>query len=406
MTGTRRWIGAPALLCAAAALGAPSADERGAPASRAPLPSAVPQESVRGGEFVPYPRSGDGPRLRAIRRGLDWLATRQESSDGSVLVDDAEAAQRAPVAVTAFAALAWMAGGSGPTRGPHQDNVRRAIEYLLACVHSSTDKHPGYIEDRGERTSRTHGHGLATLALAQAYTVSPRSPLGKRIGKALEAAVQRIEISQGAEGGWEYEPYRTLGHEGSVTVCLVQALRAAKNAGVRVDSEVIKRAVAYVERLQVMEISGQGSPGGRLGGFRYKLGDAQVSVALTAAALSTLHASGVYDGPRVAEGYDYVWRELLLRQDDPTEHSAAFPYYERFYLSQALWQHRETEHFRRWAEPLMDEIVGAQDESGRWRDERFIQGSRIVNRYGAAYATACNVLFLALPDDTLPIFHR
>ena len=33
------------------------------------------------------------------------------------------------------------------------------------------------------------------------------------------------------------EPMRDIRHEGSVTVCLVQALRAARNAGIRVDSK-------------------------------------------------------------------------------------------------------------------------------------------------------------------------
>ena len=61
------------------------------------------------------------------------------------------------------------------------------------------------------------------------------------------AAVARIEGSQGDEGGWNYEPYRSLQHEGSVTVALVQALRAAKDAGVRVDPDVVARAVQYVE---------------------------------------------------------------------------------------------------------------------------------------------------------------
>ena len=99
-------------------------------------------------------------------------------------VGDAETANRAPLAVTSLAALAWMAGGSSPTRGPYQENVTRAIEYLLASLHRSSDKYPGYIEDREDPISRTHGHGFATLALAHAYTMSPRSALGKRIGEA------------------------------------------------------------------------------------------------------------------------------------------------------------------------------------------------------------------------------
>ncbi|MEM9382371.1 MAG: prenyltransferase/squalene oxidase repeat-containing protein [Planctomycetota bacterium] len=364
-------------------------------------------------DLLPYPVEGDAARLKSIERGLRWLASRQTARDGSVEVGDAEPGQRAPLAVTSLAALAWMSGGSTPTRGEYQQNVRRAIEYLLACTHRSADEYPGYIQDRGDPISRTHGHGLATLALAQAYTVSPSTALGRRIGETLKLAVQRIVVSQGSEGGWEYHPYRSIQHEGSVTVSLVQALRAANDVGVRVDPEVIDRAVDYIRRIQVMEVPESSADGeapsarAQLGGFRYGLDDPKTSIALTAAGLTTLQATGVYTGPRIDEGYDFIWRQLAIRAEDGTLATDGFPYYERFYLSQALWQHRDTSHYRRWAEPIMRELVASQADSGSWDDVRYgPKGRKFINRYGAAYATSCNVLFLALPDDTLPLFHR
>lgn len=52
-------------------------------------------------------------------------------------------------------------------------------------------------------------------------------------------------------------------------------------------------------------------------------------------------------------------------------------------------------------------LCDSQEASGSWQDVRFAaSGRKLMNRYGAAYATASNVLFLALPDDTLPLFHR
>ena len=398
----RRAFGAACALGVLAA-SAGFADDR-AP-SRAPS-APLPQESAPTPEReVGMPVALDGPRAEAIERGLAWLATRQDERDGSILVDDADKGQRAPLAVTSLAALAWVSGGSTPTRGPHQDHVTRAIEYLLACVHRTADEYPGYIQDREDAISRTHGHGLATLALAQAYTVSPRSPLGERIGEALVSAVRRIEVSQGTEGGWEYEPYRTLDHEGSVTVALVQALRAAQDAGVQVDPDVIAKAVDYVKRLQVLGADEVGK--GRLGGFRYGLSDPRDSLPLTAAALSTLQAAGVYEGESIDEGYAYVWRKARLREDEPGEHESAFPYYERFYLSQALWHHRDPRLYTRWAEGVATDLIARQEAAGSWDDVRYAKGGvRVLNRYGSAYATAFNVLFLALPDGFLPAFQR
>ncbi|MEM1453339.1 MAG: hypothetical protein AAF957_13205 [Planctomycetota bacterium] len=409
-----------AFACALAA-GAPLLDRNGergtAASSAAPLEGVAARQDSAAAldlDLLPYPVEGDAGRLRAIERGLRWLASRQTARDGSVEVGDAEPGQRAPLAVTSLSALAWMAGGSTPTRGEYQQNVRRAVEYLLACTHRSADEYPGYIQDRGDPISRTHGHGLATLALAQAYTVSPSTPLGRRIGETLKVAVQRIVVSQGAEGGWEYHPYRSIQHEGSVTVSLVQALRAANDVGVRVDPEVIERAVDYIRRIQVMEVPESAEDGeqktsarAQLGGFRYGLDDPKTSIALTAAGLTTLQATGVYSGPRIDEGYDFIWRQLAIRAEDGTLATDGFPYYERFYLSQALWHHRDTSHYRRWAEPIMRDLVASQSDSGSWDDVRYgPQGRKFINRYGASYATSCNVLFLAIPDDTLPLFHR
>jgi len=320
----------------------------------------------------------------AIQRALDWLAKEQaQQPDGSLPTTGAR--QEAPLAVTSLSALAWMASGSTPERGPHGAPLAAAIDYLLGRVELSPDsKVSGYISDGRDQLSRMHGHGFATLALAEAYAMSPRSPRGRRIERALKLAISRIESSQGTEGGWYYSAERSLEHEGSVTIALVQALRAARNSGLRVDPEVIKRAVNYVRRSQAED-----------GSFRYAIGHEETSVALTAAAISTMNATGIYSGEEVLRGYASIQRELIARET-LTIKSPAFPVYERLYLAQAYWQHPDDELFERWFEAERELLLGSQESSGAWLDPRF----------GASYATATNALVLALPESLLPIFQR
>jgi hypothetical protein len=178
-----------------------------------------------------------------------------------------------------------------------------------------------------------------------------------------------------------------------------------------VDGEVIARAVKYLERSQAKERGADGSLPRDFGGFRYSLVDHQTSVALTAAALSTLHATGVYDGPVVRDGYDYIWRKLAAREVDlargDTSAHPAFPFYERFYLSQALWQNPDPAVFPRWAAEEFPRLVAAQRPDGSWEDLRYTATGRIIPaRYGASYATATNCLVLSLPESQLPIFAR
>lgn len=372
---------------------------------------------VSGAQDLPVPTSAlDSPPWNgeavdaAIRRGLDHLARVQLPATGALALGADANGERAHVAVTALAALAWMSGGSTTNRGPHQENVTRAVEYLLACTERAGDDHPGYVHDRQDSISRMHGQGLATMALAEAFTTSPEASLGRRIAETLALAVHRIEVSQGAEGGWYYDPFRTAAHEGSVTVSLVQALRAARNAGIKVDSAVITRAVGYLQRSQLTERGADGALPRDFGGFRYSLVDPETSVALTAAGLSTLHATGIYDGPVVRDGYDYIWRKLAAREVDLARGDSsahpAFPYYERFYLSQALWQNPDRAVFARWAAEEFQALVAAQRPDGAWEDVRHGKGGRVLGRYGTSYATATNCLVLSLPESQLPIFAR
>lgn len=318
---------------------------------------------------------------RALERGLVYLAQRQrETPDGSFPRGSAEETPEwAPVGVTALGALAFMAEGSSPGRGPYGHTVAAAIDYLLAKADLAPSSPTfGYVSAEGDRLSRTHGHGFATLALAQAYGMAPES---ERLKKALVAAVALIETSQGAEGGWYYEPLRSPQHEGSVTICYVQALRAAHNAGIGVDREVIRRAENYVLRLQKDD-----------GTFRYGLNDPRSTVALTAAGISTLNAAGTYDSGAIQNGIDAIWSRL----QDPEREDTKFPYYERLYLAQAFWQLSDPRHFERWFEPEQEDMLRRQQADGSWTD----------SQHGNCFATAVNCLVLSVPQGALPIFQR
>lgn len=380
-TRTPRWVAA----CLVAWLaGQPfaAADEPLAGTSP-PLPRA---QQVEG---IPSTTSKVNARQRAaalaLEAGLDYLAQLQGNSvDGSFPLTGASKNLHAPVAVSALCTLALLAGGSTPERGPHGRQVARGIDYLYARVQLQTAApNRGYVGSGADQTSKMHGHGYATLALAQAFAISPQTPRGARLARALPLATALIERTQGAEGGWYYEPQVEVQHEGSVTICLVQALRAARNAGVSVDGEVIARAESYVRRSQAEN-----------GEFRYQIGSDQTSVALTAAAISTLNAAGRYQDQAIQRGIDAIWRSLTERES--SGELPQHPFYERFYLAQALWQNPSRTHFDRWYEDELRQVLASQNEDGSW------DGSG----YGLAYATAYQCLFLAIPLETLPILTR
>jgi hypothetical protein len=274
--------------------------------------------------------------------------------------------------------------------------VEKGILYLLSQqdrTGGGPERNPrfGYIGGESDKYSKMHGHGFATLALAEAYGMDGggRSAIARTetLRQALVDAVAVIERSQEPEtGGWYYEPL-PWGHEGSVTICVVQALRSAHNAGIHVSSGTIDRAVDYVRRSQKAD-----------GSFRYALGDEQSSPALTAAAISTLNATGDYDSKIIEKAVAYLTESGSQRRlaERFRPEGARFPHYERLYLAQAYYQNRDRSLFGRWFPAEAAKVRGQQRADGSWASLD----------YGSVYATATTALVLQIPFQYLPIFQR
>jgi len=342
---------------------------------------------------------------RAVDLGLRYISRRQTEPDGSITMagNDPAVDHRAPFAVTAIAALAYMADGNSETRGPHCSQLKRAIDYIVGKANFDPDGIGAYLGADGDMLSRMHGHGYATLALAEVLGMGGRAfgrDREEKIQRVLTAAVRKIEMTQGDSGGWYYKPTKDLEHEGSVTITLVQALRAARNVGIAVDPEVIRRAVEYVRQSQVKELALADS-----GAFRYRLQSHETSLALTAAAIATLNATGDYDSENIDRGIRYMLKELK----SPTRENLnwrlyKFPAYEQLYLAQAFLQYRDFDLFAQWYRREVPRILNRQkirvlenqQEEGFWDDDPF----------GSVFTTAIECIVLRMEDSYLPILQR
>ena len=172
---------------------------------------------------------------KAIKNGLNWLGHIQ-NSDGSF----GAGTYRGNIAVTSLCGLAFMASGSSPGRGPYGSQIDKALVYVMDNTSQS-----GFI---AVSASSTHGpmysHGFGTLFLAEAYGMTHRPEIREKLQK----AVRLIIDSQNIEGGWRYQPVR---HDAdlSVTICQINALRAARNAGLYVPKETVAACIRYVKRV-------------------------------------------------------------------------------------------------------------------------------------------------------------
>src|SRR5262249_3481997 len=146
-------------------------------------------------------------------------------------------------------------------------------------------------------------------------------------------AVQLIIDTQNDEGGWRYQPVK---HDAdlSVTICQINALRAARNAGLYVPKDTVGACINYVKQSQNPD-----------GGFRYMLSGGASAFPRgasggagafpgSAGGVGALQSAGEYDSKETRDGVAYLrqyTREIKLG----SRYSHYF--YGHYYAAQAMW---------------------------------------------------------------------
>ncbi|MGE0709980.1 MAG: prenyltransferase [Planctomycetota bacterium] len=368
-------------------------------------PPSAPDRS-RDPDVGPGPAEADGQRTvhrnavevspatrLAIQRGLEFLSKRQEKSGaymdgiGRKVNNNYMADLGEHVGVTGLVGMAFLSNGSTPGRGPYGKQVEGCVDFLLTKVT------PNGMVKNGD--SRMYSHAFATLFLAEVYGMAP-SP---KVQKGLQRAVNLIVSAQNEQGGWRYSP-GAKDSDISITVCQVQALRAARNVGVRVPVRTISSAIEYVRKSYIPPGTAHHR---QTGGFWYQVYEnfryrpSRTSFALTAAGVTALYGAGIYDGDEIRGGLRY----LFDVRNRPASHEmrGSFDYfYGHYYAVQAFFQAGdggERPYWSMWYPWIRDQLVMGQRPDGSWKD-----------LVGPNYATAMSCVILQIPFRYLPIFER
>jgi len=95
----------------------------------------------------------------AVRKGLDWLAQKQDADGG---YQSSQGGAEYPTAMTALAGMAFLANGCTPSRGPYADQIRKCIGFLS----NQQDAKTGLIARGPENGRPMYGHGFALMFLS------------------------------------------------------------------------------------------------------------------------------------------------------------------------------------------------------------------------------------------------
>ncbi len=301
---------------------------------------------------------------QAIERGLDYLAS-QQAADGSWT-----GARGQNTGIVSFTVLSFMSTGVIPQRGPRGHVPARGIDWVLGNAQLN-----GLIANpRDTAHGPMYEHAMSTLMLAEVWGTYQRPG----VLDALQRATDLIISSQNDEGGWRYQP-RPADADVSVTVMQLVALRAAKNAGIRVPRRTFEAGIQYVKSCAMPN-----------GGFLYQPGVGQDGYARTAAGVCSLLTSGDYDSPEVLNGLTYLQTRKAreVRGDDHL-------HYALYYAAQAMYQASDPRQWTQWYPPVRDELLALQRANGGWEGEA-----------GPIYGTAMSILALSVPYRYLPIYQH
>ena len=275
--------------------------------------------------------------------------------------------------VNAVNLLAFLGRGHAPGRGPFKHVVERAVHLMLA-----TQEDGGLYSSPNKSHGPMYEHGLATVAMIEAYGYLPSA----RMHESVQKAVSLIAGAQSTNGGWRYQPVPG-DHDLSVTVMQVVALRAAQNARLTVPQEKLDLALQYVRSCAV---------GG--GGFTYQPGGG-ANQARSAAGVLSMQLLGAFDDPSVEAGLNYLHN---AGYSSGMEHF----YYMNYYAMQAAFQ-AGGNHWERWHPKVRQFLLDNQNEDGSWPG---YGSSDKHNGPARCYSTAFAAICLEVYMHFLPAYQR
>lgn len=333
---------------------------------------------------------------RAVERAIAWLTSIQQpqgSWDASAFEagrgppeSDPKIAERryagrsSDTGVTALALLAIMANGNSLTEGAHAVSVERGVNWLIARQHDD-----GSLTGDASQFEAMYCHGIATLALAEAYAMEQDAVARAGVRDALQRALAYTTTAQLSDGGWRYYPRGVVNDTGDMSMFgwQLMALKSAQDGGIPMP-ETTRAAM-----IKFLKDRSRGTDGG-LAGYR---GLDPPTPAMTAEALACKQMLGLRrDNPMAREAVDYLLRH-------PPRLTTLNLYY-WYYGTLALFQHGGDE-WTQWNAGVRDVLVSEQLRegpfAGSWepKDQYSRYGGRI---FSTAVATLClEVYYRRLP---------
>ena len=311
----------------------------------------------------------------AIRMALDWFSDNQEA-DGRWEMGKHGSRSEYNTAGAGLAMLCYY--GWGIKRGAnskHAKALARAIDWLI-----KQQGPDGNLRGQGGGNHGTYAHGIASIALCEAYGLTKDPKLKEPATRAIQYI---INAQDKKGGGWRYQP----GQAGdlSATGWHYMALHSGRMAGLDIPDEVFSRGREFISSVS----------GGTHNGIYGYTGPSNNHPAMTATGmfLRQLDLTPPTD-PRQQESSAFLKLRMLKANK--------VDFYFDYYATLSLYQHQGP-IWTEWNNHLKEIYVTLQHKTGANRGSWDPKGKH-VNAGGRVLSTGLAVLSLEVYYRLLPMY--
>jgi hypothetical protein len=275
-------------------------------------------------------------------------------------------------AATAMALLPFLTVGQTHKRGEYQQVVGRGLTYLVGNA-KLDDNGASFHEGQG----MMYSHGLATIALCEAYRMTG----DRKLKHVCRGALKFIAFAQDpVGGGWRYSPKQR--GDMSVSGWQVAALRSGQLAGLKVQKTTLKGASRFLDTVQADK------------GARYGYTSPSAKRSTTASGL----ISRIHLGGRRAQ-LDWLRGIDFLQEIGPSSNDMYFNFHATVALSQC-----GGEPWTKWNASMRKILLDSQAVEGHATGSWHMSGGISTSRGGRLYCTSLATMILAIEQRKLGIF--
>ena len=336
-----------------------------------------------------------------VEMGLAFLA-RQQSPEGHWglrVVGDEDVTLVSDTAATALSLLAFQGAGYNHREHRYARVLNAGLNYLLKYQQADGNLFRP-IDEESNRTVALYSHGLATLALCEAYGMTQDPTLKEPAQRALDYIVKSQHPDR---GGWRYVPNRES--DLSVTGWMMMALKSGAYAGLNVSDGTFQKIVGWLDKSQASTQEPHL--------YRYnplapdtdeqRHGRAPSKTMTSVGLLMRLYSGWRRDNANMVRGAEYLAKNppRIGTHDDPQRDT-----YYWYYATQVMF-HMGGNYWKQWNDRLHPLLVDSQIRqgpmAGSW-DPRQPVPDRWAPHAGRLYVTTMNLLSLEIYYRHLPLY--